>query len=286
MILPLHDAQAAMLPGSSVEDTDLVSELDRPDSSYASSLCVSMRGAVLAPLFQESNMAPPVSIPGAVLAPVIIPGAVLAPVMSTSIDSQRSQRSFSPGFDGRPPRTRRASTEEESPPSRLRRRNTMRGAALAPDSSGNTAIVAHPTGGDIQELPQNTFSLRGSLMHAFVSYRASTEGIEGNGMSGLLAEKIRALSMDSTQELKIPRHGWGIWPKGVQQRESGRKEEAKVFLDRDSLQDGQSWLAGFVKGLVASMVVVPLLSWTEDDKGSVGEMSRIGVGGFDRVDNV
>ena len=26
------------------------------------------------------------------------------------------------------------------------------------------------------------------------------------------------------------------------------KEEAKVFLDRDCLQDGQSWLTGFVQG--------------------------------------
>jgi len=34
------------------------------------------------------------------------------------------------------------------------------------------------------------------------------------------------------------------------------------------------------------MVCVTLLSWTEDDQGSVGELSRIGVGGFDRVDNV
>ena len=31
---------------------------------------------------------------------------------------------------------------------------------------------------------------------------------------------------------------------------------------------------------------MPLLSWTEDDKGSLGELSRIGVDGFDRVDNV
>ena len=60
----------------------------------------------------------------------------------------------------------------------------------------------------------------------------------------------------------------------------------QVFLDTDCLQDGQSWLAGFVKGLAASMVIVPLLSWTEDDRGSLGELSRIGVNGFDRVDNV
>ena len=59
-----------------------------------------------------------------------------------------------------------------------------------------------------------------------------------------------------------------------------------MFLDKDCLQDGQSWLAGFIQGMVASMVVMPLLSWTDDDRGSLGELSRIGVNGFDRVDNV
>jgi len=32
----------------------------------------------------------------------------------------------------------------------------------------------------------------------------------------------------------------------------------QVFLDIDCLQDGQSWLAGFVQGVVASMVFVPV----------------------------
>ena len=68
-------------------------------------------------------------------------------------------------------------------------------------------------------------------------------------MSGLLVEKIRALSMDSTQELQIPSHGEGIWPKGVKLPVPFRKEQAKIFLDTDCLQDGQSWLSGFVQGL-------------------------------------
>ena len=92
--------------------------------------------------------------------------------------------------------------------------------------------------------------------------------------------------MDSRQDLQLPRHGWGIWPKGIKQPVPFRQEEAKVFLDKDCLEDGQSWLAGFVQGVVVSMVCVPLLSWTEDDRGSLGELSRIGVDGFDRVDNV
>jgi len=34
------------------------------------------------------------------------------------------------------------------------------------------------------------------------------------------------------------------------------------------------------------MVFVVLLSWEPGDQGSVGELSRIGRAGFDRVDNV
>ena len=90
----------------------------------------------------------------------------------------------------------------------------------------------------------------------------STEGGK-RGLAGLLAEKVRAISMDSTQEMQIPRDRWGVWPKGVKQPVPFRKEAAKCFLDSDSLQDGQNWLAGFVQGVVASMVIVPLLSWTE-----------------------
>ena len=33
------------------------------------------------------------------------------------------------------------------------------------------------------------------------------------------------------------------------------------------------------------MTFVPLLSWTENDQGSVGELSQIGVHDFDRIDN-
>eukprot|EP00290_Baffinella_frigidus_P032898 CAMPEP_0180267046 /NCGR_PEP_ID=MMETSP0988-20121125/1330_1 /TAXON_ID=697907 /ORGANISM="non described non described, Strain CCMP2293" /LENGTH=94 /DNA_ID=CAMNT_0022237679 /DNA_START=91 /DNA_END=371 /DNA_ORIENTATION=+ len=88
------------------------------------------------------------------------------------------------------------------------------------------------------------------------------------------------------KELNLPEHGWGIFPKSAQRPVPFRQEEAKVYLDKDCLLDGQSWLAGFVQGLVASMTFVPLLSWTEDDQGSLGELSKIGVDGFDRVDNM
>ena len=59
--------------------------------------------------------------------------------------------------------------------------------------------------------PRGTFSMRGALMHAFVSYRVATEGQggngNGNGLSGLLAQKIRSLSMHE-KGLQLPRHGW------------------------------------------------------------------------------
>ena len=133
-----------------------------------------------------------------------------------------------------------------------RRTVSMRGAVMALDPHGNT--TASPTAGEtrmphiVRRLPRSAFSLRGELMHVFVSYRVTAEGTVGNGMSGLLAEKIRTLSMDRSQELQIPRQGWGMWPKGTKKPVPFRNEQAKVFLDRDCLQDGQSWLAGFVQG--------------------------------------
>ena len=36
--------------------------------------------------------------------------------------------------------------------------------------------------------------------------------------------------MDSREGLQIPRHGWGIWPKGAKKPDPFHPEEAKVFL--------------------------------------------------------
>ena len=155
------------------------------------------------------------------------------------------------------PSVEEMATELESPAASLGYNSsfmTVRGAVMALNPPEDAAIVSHPTTGDtsvphtFMALPRTTFSLRGELMHTFVSYRVATEGDAGNGMSGLLADKIRAFSMDRTQELQLPQHGWGIWPKGLKKAVPFRKEEAKVFLDRDCLQDGQSWLTGFVQG--------------------------------------
>jgi len=43
------------------------------------------------------------------------------------------------------------------------------------------------------------------------------------------SEQVRALSMEE-EGLKIPQHGWGIWPKAARKPVPFRKEEAKVFL--------------------------------------------------------
>jgi hypothetical protein len=115
-----------------------------------------------------------------------------------------------------------------------------------------------------------------------------------------------------------------------------RREQAKVFLDRRCLLDGQNWIEGFVQGVTSSMVstqklsksrryhvdtpglrrlavgvrgrwvisasaqaalltphfiskvFMPLLSWTQDDRGAVGEMCSLGHADFDsdRVDHL
>lgn len=64
---------------------------------------------------------------------------------------------------------------------------------------------------DFPEL-QRQFSLRGELIHCFVSYRVNTEGPKSNGLSGLIANKIRALSLDAQHGVDIPRHGWYVFP--------------------------------------------------------------------------
>eukprot|EP00290_Baffinella_frigidus_P026106 CAMPEP_0180238110 /NCGR_PEP_ID=MMETSP0987-20121128/30738_1 /TAXON_ID=697907 /ORGANISM="non described non described, Strain CCMP2293" /LENGTH=188 /DNA_ID=CAMNT_0022204581 /DNA_START=267 /DNA_END=829 /DNA_ORIENTATION=- len=125
-----------------------------------------------------------------------------------------------------------------------------------PTMSNHFLAISHPgTGGpdDSHLLPESVvlpsmFTLRGELMHAFVSYRrrtegGATEGPSGNGLAGMVSAKIRSMSTDS-KELQIPRHGWGIWPKSAKRPVPFRPEEAKVYLGKDCLQDGQSWLAG------------------------------------------
>ena len=136
------------------------------------------------------------------------------------------------------------SVEETSPPTLRsgvdRRRNVSvvpHGGAVSHPSTGQNGVMPPlPTAGK-----PGQFSMKGELMHVFVSYRVNTEGPEGSGLAGRIADKIRSLSMDPRLELQIPRQGWGFWPMFAKKPVPFREEEAKCFLDKDCLQDGQSW---------------------------------------------
>jgi hypothetical protein len=126
---------------------------------------------------------------------------------------------------------------------------SMRGAVLALDPPVNQTSVSHPSTEDtgvlsavtaLPRMQRSTFSLRDELMHVFVSYRVSTEGGAGNRMAGQIAEKIRSLSTDSRQELQIPQHGRGLWPKGIKHPVPFRLEEAKVHCPSSTPAGGLS----------------------------------------------
>jgi len=70
-------------------------------------------------------------------------------------------------------------------------------------------------------------TLNREIMHAFVSYRVETEGPAGNALAEQIAQKIRVMSTKKT-DLKIPEHGWGIWPKSAHKPVPFRPDEAKV----------------------------------------------------------
>ena len=112
--------------------------------------------------------------------------------------------------------------------------DTTQPATSQPWLFGRTpSYHTHPSTGDTDSistvLPRGKFHLRGELTHCFVSYRVATEGTAGNGLSGKIAKRIGALSMDDNcKELQIPRHGWGIWPKSARQPVPFKPEEAKV----------------------------------------------------------
>jgi hypothetical protein len=91
-------------------------------------------------------------------------------------------------------------------------------------------------------------SLRGELLHVFISYRVSTEGLSGNGLSLAIYNAIRELSVQEQSGLALPESSWGVWPKFAKTPIPYRREQAKVFLDRRCLRDGQNWVEGFVQG--------------------------------------
>ena len=130
---------------------------------------------------------------------------------------------------------------------------SMRGAVLEPPAEAINIPASLVIRGQ--------FSLRGELMHAFVSYRVTTEGPAGNKLSGRLAEKIRALSTDSRHQLHIPRHGWGIWPRTAKQPVPFRQEEAKVHHPRVGISDNS--LSGVI-GWGPIWSLMGYIGWSAD----------------------
>eukprot|EP00960_Hanusia_phi_P008782 251777-Hanusia_phi.AAC.1 len=146
-------------------------------------------------------------------------------------------------------------------------------------------VVATPSPAIRTLKPGNLSNLRVELFHFFLSYRVSTE-------SWLIGELYDTIIQTCVQERKIPHGGKGRWPKFAQVPEY--QNSVKGFLDTKCLMEGKDWEAGFVLGLVHSLVFVPLISWHEEPagepssqivcRGSLGDM--VSLCKNDRVDNI
>lgn len=101
------------------------------------------------------------------------------------------------------------------------------------------------------------------IYHFFMSYRQSTEKQFINtiytGIKATVADRDFAIT--------------------------GKKP--RIFLDIKSLADGESWETGFIDGILATMMLVCVASWHENDTGSVGQLVSLGNNDeTDRCDNV
>lgn len=155
-------------------------------------------------------------------------------------------------------------------------------------------VVKADTGdhGPVQEFglarlePLRTLSPHIPFLHVMLSYRVETEGSRapGNQLVKDIYEKLHALSL--TDHI-VPITGLGVWPSFcAPPKSSCPRHCVKVFWDEKCLPDGQSWMEGFVNGVANSVVFVPLLSWDERDKGSLGGLINLNRAGRDYVDNV
>jgi hypothetical protein len=140
-----------------------------------------------------------------------------------------------------------------------------------------TRITVAPNPDIARFRPPSSFSLSGPLVHIFISYRAESEKDE----SDQLYDAVINLSKEA---YPIPPGARGR-PCPLVAAPKWAPHICKVFLDRHCLLDGRDWEAGFVLALAHSIVAVPLLSWGDDDTGSVGQMVSL-QGETDREDNV
>jgi hypothetical protein len=168
---------------------------------------------------------PPRSQPTALAAPALLATHHPTPSLFAARDSQPSPLAASPN-------DLRTDTNIHAPASAVRfrgkvslRADLVHASYASSPASGigrTPSLRTHPTTGSAPSSPpalplscniskllhvRERFSLRGELMHAFVSYRVATEGPAGNGLSGLVAQKIRSLSRNE-ERLQLPRHGW------------------------------------------------------------------------------
>ena len=124
--------------------------------------------------------------------------------------------------------------------------------------------------------PPSRFTLNGPLLHVFLSFRAGTE----MATTSTLHEATIRLSKET---YPIPPGARGRpCPQVAEPRHE--PDVCKVFFAPCSLLDGKDWETSIMLGLAHSVVFVPILSWGENNTGSVGSMVHLSVS--QRVDNV
>jgi hypothetical protein len=133
-------------------------------------------------------------------------------------------------------------------------------AATTPAASAVTtpAASAAPT-------PAATIDLYKELFHFFISYRVSYQ----SDFSYKLHDRLNV----KASETPVPLAEYAQWP-GKFQRHFTSSKGAHVFLDKRCLPDADAWFEKFVEALKQSMVFVPLLSCSKNEKLSQRETAK------------